>query len=48
MATPRVRTAVKCAIPHLNDHVNKIEGVSLVVVVVGGWVGWWVGHPLSK
>ena len=30
MATPRVRTAVKAYIPHVDDHVSKLQSVGVM------------------
>lgn len=30
VATPRVRTAVKAEIPHIDDHVSKLQAVGIM------------------
>ena len=39
-ATPRVRTAVKAEIPHVDDHVSKLNAVGPQARGDRGWGGW--------
>jgi hypothetical protein len=46
VATARVKGAAKLEIPHIEDHVSKIDCVGLQVGAGGwvlGWVAGWVG-----